>query len=1253
MIAPSTNIAAVKEPESEGAMSQVVTMKRGRKPKQSILNDYFAVQNSILNETKESLHKVISDVNSSSTKSSRYGRVIKPKLFDIESMTKPKKDRKSCKELTNEQESIQKPSGIAIEIKTESEATKPLKKRKEKQSDYLNSPDNIVNDSTIELNFEMQMEESLITSTPTVEQRRRGRKSTKRTSIPIIEMMQESLSDKRSPMDSMEEVKIEHTDTPKVMPKRLGRPPKMSKLNDSANQISTIESNISSEPTPIAIKLEIQETLTNQVKKRGRKPKNRVTEIPIAEIYDSSVNDNVPVEGNQLSTQQIENSQIPQENASILDASLPSTSQCTEVPVNVGNNSNVSIIKPRGRGRPKIIKPQDDEVDNNSPKFICGNCQSAIPERKWKAHVATHLGVSFRVGIDDPIDVEDSATMGRLMIRFMKVNKIQYLRCPKCDAKKKSALGYISHVELCGLTPEEVDSLKAECEFCKKLYRKVSLPSHQQTFCPVRRLEMAQQQADQEVETATKDDQNVEVIYSESGRPKRMIKKIKPISKPTDDFIKVGLKITGGTVKGWLNHLRDHNQIRCTNDMCEYIAKDLAEMRKHFKQCRDSILQCKICHKIERSRDIIEQHIETEHPDELKAHEPEVESDNSNDDDFKTGFESSSSSDGEYCDNEDNEQQIDPTWKKKGKVRRRHVVPLKRIMEDEAPAYWEMISAFYTRILNPRPGFHKESYEWTEEFIEENYDVNALALKKHLRNTFEIVRLPQREVNKFLGLLHTKSPKYSCQKEIEYKLERSEDTGENWNSLNLFESVKSTHIDTESSNFYCGGRIITAEWIPFPKGYTGNQMLAICAQGKNIRPINLTNCVPTEKCKSLIQLWSISTNSGMKIDKTEFMYGIAYENGPICTMSFCPSDVYVASKRLAILALPDIVGSINIISIPDNVSKAKTNTSTVIKLKADIRLQLGVQNEENSPQTITQMIWSRTKGHKILCAGYNTGLVAIWNFDHMNSTYMLQKGASDGIPILLPQKTFMGTLSYITQLDMHPDNDGNIRWILVGSLDRRVRLYDLEDPQLLPFTSPIFKSRIISGKWPLNWPLYLTNIDAVYTQQSGGLHIKPILYTNNQPPGSNLFNECEPSNLSFSDWFNSAIYGNEVGDLFMVNFQQLLLHDRYDDSTKQYVLSSTDVFIDDQLTNDVDNDNNIDNDDDGDDSTGLNDRIRILFKDFNKHVIASKLNTRRPIIPQKPYARITHVAINPNESHQHLYAIGYELGFCRIHFIPG
>lgn len=925
---------------------------------------------------------------------------------------------------------------------------------------------------------------------------------------------------------------------------------------------------------------------------------------------------------------------------------------------NVNEHPSNSFVenKTKRRGRPskkqlqenttnQSIKEENEMADATSPKYTCGNCKENVLQKKWKAHEAIHYGVTWRDGIDEAIDCDDSAAVNRLMIKFMKAHKLPYFRCPKCSEKKKSALGYISHVDLCGLTPDEIKAMKAECPYCKQLYRKISLPSHIQGFCTVRRLELIQQQADESIKEICDGpaiDETEEVVYTESGRPKRIIKKVKTINmRLVEEFVKIGLKVTGGVIKGWNGQLIENGIIKCPNVNCTFTVNDVNEMRTHFNGCREKINQCKLCSLTLQTKEEIVQHIEKEHEDVLKAGEVDDVEDEDNDVDFKAVTQSSTDDDDSFDGaNDDNDSFSGKKTKRKcitsRSTKRNRTIPLGRLMENESPEYWEMLETFYKRIMNTRPGYYRFANEWTKTFTEQHYNQNALALGDHLRDNVDYVRLGAREIVKYLNILNPASIKYSCQKGTEYGIVSAEVN--DWNALNSLESRNSKHINDETSILYCGGKIIHVDWIPFPDDYTGNQILVICTHNKNANLISPTNCGSHEKHSNLIQLWSISSKSATELEKAEFLYGIAYDDGPIFTMNFCPSDAYVATKRLAILAIPDTNGNVNIFSLPETVPKAKNNANCIIKLMPEMRLQLNFDKLVTQPQTITQLTWSRTKGHKIICAGYNTGLVAVWNFEHLNSSYMRKQ--IDDIPVILPKQSFIGALSCITQLDLHSDKDNNGRWLLCGAIDRKVRLYDLNELALIPFTSTLYKSRIISGAWPLHWPIYLTIIDAALTRLGGGMNIKQILYTNNQTQSTNLLNDSEPSNLAFSDWLNTAIFGNDAGDLFMINFQQLLVHDRNDDSSKLIVLSMTDV-LDNEPTIEEQND-----------QLTIDMNKRIIFTDFDQTILAPKLKMRLAPLEVFPFTKINKVSINPNESHQKMYAIGYELGFCRIRFLP-
>lgn len=979
-------------------------------------------------------------------------------------------------------------------------------------------------------------------------------------------------------------------------------------------------------------------------KKRGRPKKNQSS----SQMNSSS--SVVPPLGND------QNGHTEASNTPRLDETLDSTLTTSEIssipqlPRKRGRPSRTSVIAASDATPAHDDSPQSTPInetpskkprklkqkkltENDSIIYTCGACNELVPKSKWYAHTAKHYGVAWRMNIDEAIDVNDNHALIRTLNRFMKSNKLHHLKCDKCSEKKRSALGYISHVEICGLTSEEIIAMKSECPHCKKLYRKVSLETHIQNFCTVRRMEKAEEDAvfitpEGDVSAVEPAEQ---VIYSASGRPKRTIKPTQTNKRNVDEFIKVGLKITGGVVKQWRDTLQTASEIKCTNSDCVFSTTDVNKMRMHHKECRTRVLQCRLCLTYFNGRDEIVRHIDSEHKKDLEPAVSEEEtSSGDEDDDYKAGDQSSSSDDEAAAndDNFDDEEDSNGTRSKKSKAHnRKSTVSLTRVLEDDSPEFWDMIKVYFSRIANVRPGFFKLAYTWTKEYTEANYDRSALILNDHLDNDINYKYLTQVEHGKCLNKLERKSMKFTYEQQSQYTKEMVAPTNPTWSTLDLFGSSKMPIDTDDSAILFCGGRIVSMRWIPYPSDYSGNQTLIVCTQNRDAPCTNATNHQSMSRSSShstLMQLWSVSMEAD-KINGTRYAYGIEYSDGPVNAMAICPSDAYIPSKRLAIVAIPDRNGHVNILSLPDIKCKPSKN---IVRLTAQVKLQLTYDNDEEPAQCVTQLTWSRLKGHKILCAGYNTGLVAIWNFDQLNSSYLCRTGA-DGVRVLLPYKLFQAALTCISHLDMHADNEHNVRWLLVGSLERRIRMYDLNDAQLTPFVSPIFKSRILAGVWPLHWPVYLAMVDAAWTRLGGGLHIKQILYTNNQPQSSTLYLDSHSSNLAFNDWLNTVIFGNDAGDVFMVNFHQMLAHDRNGNSSEMKILSSTDVFVEvDSATNE---------------STE-----HIIFNEFKKGMLASRNQTRILAPNQNLSSKINRIECNPNESHHSIYAIGYDIGFCRI-----
>lgn len=128
---------------------------------------------------------------------------------------------------------------------------------------------------------------------------------------------------------------------------------------------------------------------------------------------------------------------------------------------------------------------------------------------------------------------------------------------------------------------------------------------------------------------------------------------------------------------------------------------------------------------------------------------------------------------------------------------------------------------------------------------------------------------------------------------------------------------------------------------------------------------------------------------------------------------------------------------------------------------------------------------------------------------------------------------------FITELDLHHDATNQTRWLLAGSLDRYVKLFDIENAQPTEVTASFTRSRVRDGYWPLHWNIHFSVVDDVMAYRVGGLiqtHPLGICQTTH----TSLTVDGDPSSLAFSDWLNTAIFGNSHGDIF-VNFCMQLL----------------------------------------------------------------------------------------------------------------
>lgn len=106
-------------------------------------------------------------------------------------------------------------------------------------------------------------------------------------------------------------------------------------------------------------------------------------------------------------------------------------------------------------------------------------------------------------------------------------------------------------------------------------------------------------------------------------------------------------------------------------------------------------------------------------------------------------------------------------------------------------------------------------------------------------------------------------------------------------------------------------------------------------------------------------------------------------------------------------------------------------------------------------------------------------------------------------------------------------------------MDRRVKVFDLENARPIEITNTLYRSRVRSGHWPVHWNVYFSVLDDSMAYKCGGLTVKQPLNIC-QGPVSTLLADGDTSTLAFSDWLNTCVFGNSHGDIFVNYFTQLL-----------------------------------------------------------------------------------------------------------------
>ncbi|XP_055588549.1 uncharacterized protein LOC129740929 [Uranotaenia lowii] len=891
------------------------------------------------------------------------------------------------------------------------------------------------------------------------------------------------------------------------------------------------------------------------------------------------------------------------------------------------------------KGEKVTVNPADNDV------VTCASCFKVLPQKEWNDHYFLHNGLTYRKGIDAPVDLDDTNTACSIMIKFMKAFKLHAVTCDRCGVSKKSAMGLISHRATCGLSAEEALKSKVSCQHCNRRLLPVSMATHLLSHCPV----LKQQQKKGQEENEAEDDpygEDFEVL-NQSGRVKRKAtaKAEQRISKLScDDLIRPITKqtVTPGCLSQWKAQMRKAKSAKCVFTTCDFVGCNEAEMRLHHEFCPSNSekFECKQCFYQASPVDVLVRHIKRKHGDllvnpfECSGSEANIDSESSDDDNSPLWSSHGETTDGERVKTPKPRKSISKASPKSTAV-------AKDFAQEESDVYREMVAEEILEMRSLRGGFYAQALIWTKEFRKRHYSPTMLF--KNFQPDIDMGFLSKTLVTDYIPK-SARSMRFIIRSTNLYNAPlQVHEYADKWQQIDTFKGI----ARESDSILYCGGPVVAMDWLPIEDERQEHEVLAVACKSE-FNEFYLADRIFPSKC--IIQLWDIGYLNNRTLKKSSnsepmLMYSIACDFGPIWSLKFCPSGCYNSEEdekdydRLGLLAAACSDGDIRIFSLAP--SYEVTNRYRIVNLKPMLILTLNMSKNPTSNQyeghSAVKLVWSKGKGHSVVAAGFSNGAIGVWD---LNTKSSLLLGSKHSSPALLPFRRIYLPDSCITALDLHYAE--NTRYLLACNADRKLAVYDLHteySPQEV--CTMIAKSKVTSASWSIHFPVISMVFDDVFAidrcaltlhqTREIGIRLHP-LYTFG----------AEATSMSENDWISTHLVATDGGDVLChrpLGYIYQLTHKNY--QVHKYILSSTiSAKITDEPTDTS--------------YAGFSSNFGLVFTDNDKSNAKMDIQSlqvkshRRAIFHEYPGIRINQVCWNPNRKAHLNYAIGYQTGFVRV-----
>lgn len=733
---------------------------------------------------------------------------------------------------------------------------------------------------------------------------------------------------------------------------------------------------------------------------------------------------------------------------------------------NITNSILISKTAPK-QGR-KVKNAADESADEKKTikkklqsmkSFKCGSCKFNVSKHLWRDHILEHGGVCWIDELEVGIDFCNWNESLRRLIYTFKLYKIDTITCPNCKQEKKSAMGHLSHYLLCGESEDVIEQRKQACDLCEEKVLPFQMASHR-AKCPA----LHKPQTPPPPEEPEPEQYLTVNSFSATGRLKRQA-----VQKAETSFKKMATK---------------------SSDYSEYIVR------------AGKLFGCTICvakfqHKNEAASHVREEHNPNDEGDfDNSDSEAEIKDadEESSDSDESSGVESSEiETDRDFGESDVNELDEGEDGKRKRKK-----ADTSKNDTPEVRYGTKIIGEFYRIKTTDATRKFFEAF-WSKEIL------NKLT-SSHIVQKDDLTKL----LTSMKFQPHSKP--FSIRKNKSYS---SKFFAESSNQLTQLQ-IGQSHHENETVTMFCGGAISSIDWAPMMHDSDFDFLAVACNHSADEVKCNLeTTSI------SLIQIYQFKGLKEKTARDCQLSYIFTVNDGPIWSIKFHPNQSSLKS-RIGLLAVTTANQNILIFTLPYLPNAAARSLRIEPSLTCKLQLDDVLFTDQYLYQAMKVNWLVNGTGETFLCAGYISGLLAVWQID-------------DNDKISLPHHTVQAHQECITSLDIRPSGDDSFQ-ILTASYDRTVKTFELHDSAIRETSSYISLSAVSAAEWCINWPGYVVGHDDCYG-------LSKIVYKQPLDFGCRnqmlLQQQFTIKSFSINHWNNTVLFATASGEV--MSFRQVRL----------------------------------------------------------------------------------------------------------------